>query len=100
MHDGQMLFDSTKTWNGKEWQVDEHVGALLKNGSIKNCIIVGIFNNGAYRHTEYFPQKVLSDLPAATRDSLTHQFMARLSPGILWIKTKPDGLIKPVCSKG
>jgi hypothetical protein len=26
MHDGQMLFDSTATWNHQEWHVDEVLG--------------------------------------------------------------------------
>ena len=34
MHDGQMLFDSTSTWNHKEWQVDETMGRLIKAGLI------------------------------------------------------------------
>src|SRR6056297_3374984 len=29
MHDGQMLFDSTKTWNKQEWGVDEVIGKLI-----------------------------------------------------------------------
>jgi predicted alpha/beta superfamily hydrolase len=69
MHDGQMLFDSAATWNKQEWQVDEKVSALLKAGKIKDCIVVGIWNNGEYRHAEYFPQKSLKYLPVSTRDS-------------------------------
>lgn len=29
MHDGQMLFDATTTWNKEEWGIDEVVGKLL-----------------------------------------------------------------------
>jgi predicted alpha/beta superfamily hydrolase len=60
MHDGQMLFDSSKTWNRKEWQVDEVFGKLIKENKIEKCIVVAIWNNGKYRHSEYFPQKYLS----------------------------------------
>ena len=42
MHDGQMLFDSTQTWNRKEWKVDEVVSQLIKSGKIEECIVVGI----------------------------------------------------------
>ena len=31
MHDGQMLFDSTITWNKQEWQVDE---TILEKGKM------------------------------------------------------------------
>ncbi|MCG8330512.1 MAG: esterase family protein [Chitinophagales bacterium] len=69
MHDGQMLFDSTTTWNGQEWGVDETMERLLKEDKIRNTIVVGIWNT-AFRHSEYFPQKPFEDLPEAFRDSL------------------------------
>lgn len=37
MHDGQMLFDSTQTWNKKEWGVDETFSRLIKDRKI-NCM--------------------------------------------------------------
>ncbi|MBK8555677.1 MAG: alpha/beta hydrolase [Lewinellaceae bacterium] len=57
MHDGQMLFDSLQSWNGKEWGVDETLGHLMAEGKIRDCIVVAVWNNGAYRHAEYFPEK-------------------------------------------
>jgi enterochelin esterase-like enzyme len=51
MHDGQMLFDSTNTWNHQEWQVDEILGDLIAHNEIKECIVVGIWNNVAFRHS-------------------------------------------------
>jgi predicted alpha/beta superfamily hydrolase len=60
MQDGQMLFDSLNNWNKKEWQVDETVSRLIKDKKIKDCIVVGIWNNGKYRFSEYFPQKYLN----------------------------------------
>ncbi len=68
MHDGQMLFDATMTWNKQEWRVDETVGRLIKEGKIRDTIVVGIWNNGEFRHSEYFPQKTLADIPAETRE--------------------------------
>ncbi|MFY8107831.1 MAG: alpha/beta hydrolase [Bacteroidia bacterium] len=59
MHDGQMLFDSTTTWNKQEWNVDEHISKLLNEEKIENCIVVGIYNNGSKRHLEFTPQKAL-----------------------------------------
>jgi predicted alpha/beta superfamily hydrolase len=73
MHDGQMLFDSTATWNRQEWGVDETASRLLKEGSLKDLIVVGIWNNGKFRHAEYFPQKPLMLLPSANRDTLIAQ---------------------------
>lgn len=57
MHDGQMLFDASTTWNKQEWGVDETLTALINSKEIEAVIVVGIWNNGAKRHPEYFPQK-------------------------------------------
>lgn len=70
MHDGQMLYDSTATWNHKEWQVDETVGRLIRAGRINDCIVVGIWNRGDYRHAEYFPQRPIVYLSPATQSKL------------------------------
>lgn len=69
MHDGQMLFDSTSTWNKQEWGVDETLGDLIKKKKVAGCIVVGVPSNGAYRHAEYFPEKALHYLPAGTREN-------------------------------
>lgn len=70
MHDGQMLFDSTTTWNKQEWHVDEVITKLNNEGKIKECIIVGIFNNNEYRNSEYFPVVALEGLLEPTRSSI------------------------------
>lgn len=57
MNDGQALFDSTTTWNKQEWGVDEALCKLNAGHQIKDCIVVGIWNNVLKRHPEYFPQK-------------------------------------------
>jgi predicted alpha/beta superfamily hydrolase len=78
MHDGQMLFDSTNTWNHQEWQVDEVLGDLIARNDISECIVVGIWNNGAYRHSEYFPQKVIDNISEDERKIiLKEQLMSK-----------------------
>jgi predicted alpha/beta superfamily hydrolase len=78
MHDGQMLFDSSNTWNHQEWQVDEVLSELITNKEIKECIVVGIWNNGEYRHSEYFPQKVISNISEDEREIiLKEQLMSK-----------------------
>lgn len=56
MHDGQMLFDPTTTWNRKEWQVDEVMDSLIQAGLIRPCIVVAIWNTDD-RLNEYSPDK-------------------------------------------
>ncbi|MBU3744821.1 MAG: esterase family protein [Sediminibacterium sp.] len=70
MQDGQMLFDSSITWNKQEWGVDETITSLLNKNAIQDCIVVGIWNSGPGRHAEYFPQKPFESLPKAKQDSV------------------------------
>ncbi|MCX6284372.1 MAG: alpha/beta hydrolase-fold protein [Bacteroidetes bacterium] len=70
MHDGQMLFDSSSNWNHQEWGVDETAGMLMKKQKIRDCIVVGIWNNGKYRHSEYFPQKPFESLTKEQQDTI------------------------------
>lgn len=56
IHDGQMLFDSTSTWNKQEWKIDETMTELLGKSEIRDAIIVGIWNT-AKRWEEYMPEK-------------------------------------------
>ncbi|MTK52271.1 MAG: alpha/beta hydrolase [Paludibacter sp.] len=76
MHDGQMLFDSTITWNHQAWDADKHLSKLMKGKQAKECIIVGIWNNGKLRHSEYLPEKAIQYLPAAIKDSLLKETLA------------------------
>ena len=52
MHDGQNLFDQFTSFSG-EWQVDETLEALSKEGL--EAIVVGIPHAGEYRMAEYSP---------------------------------------------
>lgn len=70
MHDGQMLFDGSSSWNQQEWQVDEVASALIAKGVTRPFIVVGIFNAGGRRHSEYFPQRPFSSLPEDLQQQL------------------------------
>ena len=74
MHDGQMLFDSTKTWNKKEWKVDEVFSQLIKDKKIDECIVVAIWNNDADRISEYFPTKIFEQLEPGTRKKVSEKY--------------------------
>jgi len=74
MHDGQMLFDSTLTWNKKEWQVDEVISQLINKNKIEECIVVAIWNNGKERISEYFPNKIFDQLEETTKKKLSEKY--------------------------
>ncbi|MDE2081064.1 MAG: esterase family protein [Burkholderiales bacterium] len=60
MQDGQMLFDAATTWNHQAWHVDVALQRLIDAGEVPPTIVVGVWNGGAERYAEYFPQKALA----------------------------------------
>lgn len=73
MHDGQMLFDAAHTWNHQEWRVDEVASALMAQHKVRPFIVVGIWNAGPLRMSEYFPQKPWEALTPAQQTHLYKQ---------------------------
>lgn len=73
MHDGQMLFDSTITWNKQAWEADTVANRMIQNGQVKDFIIVGIWNGGQTRHKDYFPQKPYDGLTKSQKDTIVKQ---------------------------
>ena len=61
MFDGQNIFHGKKSWMSNEyshgWQVDETIDSLNKLGEIPPLIVVGAFNIGEKRASEYMPAK-------------------------------------------
>lgn len=57
MHDGQILFDASSTWNKQEWMVDEVVSKLNAENKIEDIIVVAIWNIPNLRHDDLCPKK-------------------------------------------
>lgn len=70
MHDGQMLFDSATTWNKQTWDADDVITKLLQENKINDVIVVGIWNGGTTRHTDYFPQKPFESLTLEQKEKI------------------------------
>ncbi len=66
MHDGQMLFDFSTTWNKQEWHADETLARLMDAGKVRDTIIVGVWNTPK-RREEYMPQKAFEMASADQR---------------------------------
>jgi len=56
MHDGQNLFDTATANIGEEWGVDETMSRLIREGKIRDCIVVGMWCTPE-RMLEYTPAK-------------------------------------------
>lgn len=72
MHDGQMLFDSTTTWNKQEWKVDEWASKLMKERKTKDFIVVAVHNISEIRWYDLFPQKTIKNLKENTKITMLH----------------------------
>lgn len=64
-HDGQNLFEPSRSYGGVEWGLDETAEAMMASGDIRPAIIVGIWNTDE-RWQEYAPQKVIENLTGDT----------------------------------
>jgi predicted alpha/beta superfamily hydrolase len=98
MHDGQMLYDATTIWNKQEWMVDEVVGKLQKDGKVLDFIVVGVWNNSEFRHSEYYPQKTLPDLPQDIRDFIISKQLKNKPQADNYLKSLVEEL-KPFIEK-
>jgi enterochelin esterase-like enzyme len=68
MHDGQMLFDASTTWNKQEWKVDEVLTQLSNDHKIEDLIVVAIWNIPQLQHMDLFPKKPIAELTTAQHD--------------------------------
>jgi predicted alpha/beta superfamily hydrolase len=75
MHDGQMLFDSTTTWNQQEWKVDEWASKLIGQNQTKPFIVVAVHNIPQIRWLDLFPEKAFLNIEASKRQELLENGM-------------------------
>ena len=59
MHDGQNLFDKKLTGYNQEWQMDEAIPRMVRQGDLRSWIVVGVQSPKA-RYQGLFPQKVFA----------------------------------------
>jgi len=61
MFDGQNIFHGKKSWIENKydhgWQVDLTLDSLYRLGTVPKIIVVGIFNTGLSRYSEYIPNQ-------------------------------------------
>jgi predicted alpha/beta superfamily hydrolase len=59
LNDGQNLFESSSSFTGVEWGVDETTDRLIREGVVPPVIVVGLDNAGRARLREYMPHRSL-----------------------------------------
>lgn len=73
MHDGQMLFDASTTWNKQEWMVDEVASKLMQENKVTDFIVVAIWNISNLRHTDLYPKKPFETLTKTQQDTILNK---------------------------
>jgi enterochelin esterase-like enzyme len=68
MFDGNMLFDAARSWNHQSWRAADTAAQLMREGRTRPFIIVGIWNAGARRESEYYPGKPWQALTTAQKN--------------------------------
>jgi predicted alpha/beta superfamily hydrolase len=68
--DGQMLFDSSITFNRQSWFLDRVLGPEMEKKNLQAMIVVGIWNSGNERYGDYFPQKPFAMLPDSMKNKI------------------------------
>jgi predicted alpha/beta superfamily hydrolase len=67
LNDGQNLFESSTSFTGVEWQVDETADRLIRENAIPPLIVVGIDNAGKERLREYMPHRSMQPMMLRTQ---------------------------------
>jgi glycosidase/predicted alpha/beta superfamily hydrolase len=60
MHDGQNLFDPALSYIGVDWGIDETMTRLIREGAVREAIVVGVWNTPK-RFEEYMPAKAVTE---------------------------------------
>lgn len=71
MHDGQNLFEPTRSLSGADWSIAEAMTCLIQAGQTRGAIVVGIWCV-EQRVLEYMPCKALDSLQAVQRFAQAH----------------------------
>lgn len=71
MEDAQNAFDPALSYSGVPWGIDRSIDRLMRQGITRGAIVIGIWNTGLTRFSEYMPQQAATT-PWA--DQLTRRF--------------------------
>lgn len=75
VQDGQNLFESKTSAFGVEWELDENLDQLIRQGQMDEIIVVGIDHMGMKRLFEYTPKS--EDYPGSGGSGLYQEFVIK-----------------------
>jgi predicted alpha/beta superfamily hydrolase len=82
LQDGQNLFDSATAFNGQEWHADLTADELIGSGAIEPLILVGVYNTGVRRISEYTPTRDPAHRKGGKGDRYAQMLARELKPFI------------------
>jgi predicted alpha/beta superfamily hydrolase len=77
LNDGQNLFESSSSFTGVEWGVDETGDRLIREGVVAPMIFVGLDNSGKTRLREYMPHRSLQPMMLRVQGSRYPAFLIK-----------------------
>ncbi len=82
LQDGQNLFDPATAFAGQEWHADETADDLILRGAIEPMLIVGVYNTGVRRISEYTPTRDAEHRKGGKGDRYAQMLARELKPFI------------------
>ncbi len=80
LHDGQNVFDTSTSFAGQEWGVDETAERLIRAGQVAPLIIVAIDHAGALRADEFAPTRDAHRAAGGDADAYARFVIDELKP--------------------
>jgi predicted alpha/beta superfamily hydrolase len=82
LQDGQNLFDPATAFGGNDWRADITTDCLIENGAIEPVILVGVYNTGVRRISEYTPTRCRRRRKGGKADRYAQMLARELKPFI------------------
>jgi len=82
LQDGQNLFDPATAFLGRDWHADTTTDHLIERGVIEPLILVGIYNTGVRRISEYTPTRCARIRKGGKADRYAEMLAREIKPFI------------------
>jgi predicted alpha/beta superfamily hydrolase len=80
LQDGQNLFDPATAFGNQDWRADETADELISRGTIEPVILVGIYNTGVRRMSEYTPTRCARRRKGGKADRYAEMLAREIKP--------------------
>jgi predicted alpha/beta superfamily hydrolase len=80
LQDGQNLFDPATAFGGQDWRADQTADELIERGAIEPLILVGIYNTGVRRLSEYTPTRCARRRKGGKADRYAEMLAREIKP--------------------